>query len=265
MKMRSPSLFFAASLLSLTLLPLQASAQSASVSYPVSAAETESRWGIGAGASLKRKAYEGVGTDTTAIPLLTYENRWVRFAGPTIDLKLPAGSGLAFALRTRYAFEDGYEPGDAPLLNGMAERRSSWWLGGAALWRQPFANLSMEWLADASGHSDGQRLRLAAEKPMRVGNFLHTPRLAVNWLDKNYVDYYYGVTATEARPGRPAYEGQSTVSAELGLRSVYALTREQSVYLDVSASRLGNEIRNSPLVNRSGESALRFGYVYQFR
>lgn len=265
MTMHPPFVAFTATLLALAFLPLQAAAQSASVNYPVSVAEKENRWGIGAGINLKRKAYAGVGSDTTAIPLLTYENRWVRFAGPTIDLKLPAGSGLDFALRTRYAFEDGYEPGDAPILNGMAERRSSWWLGGAALWRQPFANLSLEWLGDASGHSDGQRVRLAAEKPIRAGNFLHTPRLALNWLDKNYVDYYYGVTAAEARIGRPAYEGDSTVSAEVGLRSVYALTREQSIYLDVSASRLGEEVRNSPLVNRSGESALRFGYVYQFK
>jgi outer membrane protein len=56
------------------------------------------------------------------------------------------------ALRARYAFEDGYEPDDAPVLNGMAERKSGCgWAPmccGAAL-----ADLGAEWLADASGHS----------------------------------------------------------------------------------------------------------------
>ena len=85
---------------------------------------TESAWGMGLGVNLKQKAYAGMGTRTTVIPLLSYENRWVRVAGPVLDLKLPAHGPLVMALRARYAFEDGYEPDDAPVLNGMAERKS---------------------------------------------------------------------------------------------------------------------------------------------
>lgn len=247
-----------------SLVPQASFAQSATVNFPVAPAKPERQWGAGIGINFKQKAYRDVGTDTTAIPLLTYENDWIRFAGPTVDLKLPASRDLSLALRARYAFEDGYEPGDAPILNGMAERKSSLWLGVATLWRGDIAHLGLDWLADASGNSKGQRVRLAVEKPYRIGSFLHTPRVALNWLDDDYVDYYYGVRASEARAGRPAYEGKSTVSAELGLRSVYAFTRQHSVYLDVSATRLGDKIKDSPLVDRSNESAFRFGYVYQF-
>lgn len=246
-------------------LPQAARAQSATVDFPVDAKRAEQRWRLGAGINFKQKAYRGVDIDTTAIPLLTYENDWIRFAGPTVDLKLPATRPLSLALRARYAFEDGYEPGDAAALGGMNERKSSLWLGVAALWRTDVGNIGLDWLADASDHSNGQRLRLALEKPYRMGSFLHSPRLALNWLDDQYVDYYYGVTPSEARIGRPAYEGESTLSTELGLRSVYAFSREHSVYLDVSTTRLGSAIKDSPLVDRSNESALRFGYLYQFR
>lgn len=99
---------------------------------------TESAWGVGLGVNLKQKAYAGMGTRTTVIPLLSYENRWVRVAGPVLDLKLPAHGPLVMALRARYAFEDGYEPDDAPVLNGMAERKSGCgWAPmccGAAAW-----------------------------------------------------------------------------------------------------------------------------------
>jgi outer membrane protein len=63
--------------------------------------------------------------------------------------------------------EDGYEPDDAPILNGMAERKPGLWLGGGALWWHDTANVSFEWLADASGHSDGQRVRVGLKNPTR--------------------------------------------------------------------------------------------------
>ncbi len=168
-------------------------------------------------------------------------------------------------MRARYAFEDGYEPDDAPILNGMAERKSSLWLGVAGRWRHEVAHLGLDWLADASDHSEGQRLQVTVEKPYRLGNFLHTPRLALNWLDEDYVDYYYGVRPSEARAGRPAYQGESTLNTELGLRSAYTFSRQHSIYADLSLTWLGDGIKDSPLVDRDHESAIRFGYVYQFR
>lgn len=251
--------------LALGMLPQPAHAQSKTVNFPVDPAHSEQQWGVGAGLNFKQKAYRDVDTDTTTIPLLTYENDWLRFAGPTVDFKLPMGERLSLALRARYAFEDGYEADDAPILNGMAERKPSLWLGVAALWRHEVANVGLDWLADASDHSGGQRLRVSVEKPYRIGSFLHSPRLALSWLDEDYVDYYYGVRTSEARAGRSAYRGESTLSTELGLRSVYAFTRQHSVYLDLSTTWLGDGIKDSPLVDRSNESALRFGYVYQFR
>lgn len=225
---------------------------------------TESAWGVGLGVNLKQKAYSGMGTSTTVIPLLSYENRWVRVAGPVLDLKLPAQGPLVMALRARYAFEDGYEPDDAPVLNGMAERKSSVWLGAHVLWRGSLADLGAEWLADASGHSKGQRLRLSAERTWRMGSVGMTPRLAVQWNDRKTVDYYYGVRANEALPGRPAYSAGAATHVELGLRSTYTWAPQHGVYLDLSTTRLGSGARHSPLVDSSTESALRLGYLYRF-
>lgn len=227
-------------------------------------AVTEPAWGVGLGVNFKQKAYAGMGTSTTVIPLLSYENRWVRVAGPVLDVKLPLQGPVTVAVRARYAFEDGYEPVDAAMLSGMAERKSSVWLGANVLWRGSLADLGAEWLADASGHSKGQRVRLSAEKTWRMGAVGLTPRLAVQWSDRKSVDYYYGVRPGEALPGRPAYRAGAATHAELGLRTTYSWAPPHSVYLDLSATRLGSAVRLSPLVNRSTESALRLGYLYRF-
>jgi len=222
-----------------------------------------SYWGLGLAVSASQRPYRDADNETRALPLLMFENRWVRVAGAGIYLKLPSAGPVSFALRARYAF-DGYEADDAPILNGMAERKSSLWLGGAARWQNPIANLSAEWLGDGSGHSKGQQFKLQLDRSFRAGDVELTPRVAAIWLDRKYVDYYYGVAASEAAAGRPFYEGDASVNAEVGVRAVYSLAPRHALTLDVGATRLGGSIKDSPLVERHNLSRVSFGYVYRF-
>ena len=246
--------------------PLLVACLAASLPLPALAADepaADSQWGVGLGVAVSQRPYRDADNETRALPLLMYENRWVRIGGPGIDLKLPSAGPVSFALRARYAF-DGYEQGDAPILNGMAERKDSLWLGGAAKWRNEVADLSAEWVGDASGNSTGQQFKLQLDRSFRAGAFQFTPRVAATWLDRKYVDYYYGVTAPEATAGRPFHEGEATVNAEVGLRTVYALAPRHALSLDVGTTRLGTGITNSPLVERRNVSRVSFGYAYRF-
>lgn len=223
----------------------------------------DSQWGLGLAVGVSQRPYRDADNETRALPLLTYENRWVRIGGPGIDLKLPSAGPVSFALRARYAF-DGYEQDDAPILNGMTERKDSFWLGGAAKWHNPIVDVSAEWLGDVSSHSKGQQFKLQLDRSFRAGAFQFTPRVAATWLDRKYVDYYYGVTAPEVTADRPFYEGAATVNAEVGLRTVYGLAPRHALSLDVSTTRLGTGIKDSPLVERRNVSRVVFGYVYRF-
>jgi len=246
--------------------PLLAACLAAGLPLPSLAADeptAESQWGLGLAVGVSQRPYRDADNQTRALPLLIYENRWVRIAGPGIDLKLPSAGPVSFALRARYAF-DGYEQGDAPILNGMIERKDSVWLGAAAKWHNPIVDLSAEWLGDVSGHSKGQQFKLQLDRGFRTGAFEFTPRVAAIWLDRKYVDYYYGVTAPEVAAGRPFYEGDATVNNEIGLRTVYSLAPRHALSLDVSATRLGSAIKDSPLVERRNLSSVRLGYVYRF-
>jgi outer membrane scaffolding protein for murein synthesis (MipA/OmpV family) len=197
------------------------------------------------------------------LPLLFFDNRWIRAAGTGIDLKLPSAGPLSFALRATYSF-DGYKPGDAPVLAGMAERKASFWLGATTTWHDPLADVSFELLGDASGHSKGQRAKLAIDHGFVFGSVELRPRVAVDWMDAKYVDYYYGVRAEEATAGRPEYRGKATFDPELGVRARYAFAPHQAAFLDVNSTRLGNEIANSPLVGRRTPTGVSLGYLYRF-
>ena len=228
-----------------------------------------SSWGLGIAAISKQQPYTGIGRETRALPLLSYENSWFRFNGLGAEVKLPRlGLGerqsIDFRLVGRYDMS-GYEADDAPILNGMDERKGGFWAGAKATWRNDLAHLSADWSADASGHSKGQRFVLSLEKNFRLGpQLMLTPRLGAVWLDKKYVDYYFGVRSHEANAGRAAYSAKAGVNTGLGLRGAYMFDSHHSLFLDVAVTSLAKEIKNSPLVDRSTENRVLLGYLYRF-
>ncbi|MDR7295538.1 outer membrane protein [Pelomonas aquatica] len=256
---------FACTTLMAALIPTTSWSQQ---SAPGGAAPETSRWAVGLGASSRQLAYAGVERKNRALPLLYFENRWLRFAGVGAEIKLlNPGFGEAQrvtgGLRVKYE-DEGFEADDAPRLAGMDERKASIWGGATATWHNPVAQLSAEWVADLSGHSKGQKLLLQAERRFGWGSVSLTPRVQLQWLDRKYVDYYFGVRADEATLARPAHAGQAAMALEAGVRVDYALTARHAVFLDVSGTRLPGEITLSPLVDRKTTSRAAIGYLYRF-
>jgi MipA family protein len=221
------------------------------------------QWGLGLGVSSETSPYRGVGTETNALPMLSFENRYVRVRGPSLDLKLPSAGPVSMALNAHYSTQ-GYKASDATELQGMDQRKGGLWLGASADWHLPWAQLSAEWQGDANGRSDGQQVKLEASRRFQVGDLGLRPHLAFVWQDSAYVDYYYGVRATESRAGRAAYVGSATVNTELGLQMNLPLAPSHSIFLDLSHTFLGSAVKDSPVVDRSGVTAVRAAYVYRF-
>ena len=68
-----------------------------------------SGWGLGIGAGWQRPVYAGAENKTRVLPLISFENEYVRVLGLGADLKLPSAGPLSFSVRARYALGDGYE------------------------------------------------------------------------------------------------------------------------------------------------------------
>ncbi|WP_236470454.1 MipA/OmpV family protein [Pseudomonas syringae] len=222
-----------------------------------------SQWSMGLGAAMERRAYRDFDDKAQPIPILTYENKWIRLGFPSIDIKLPQAGPVDFRLRARYT-NDGYENSDSPYLDGMDERKNSIWLGGAATWRNNIADVSVEALVDGSGNSNGSRFKLQVDRRFGAGAWGFTPRAAVHMLDSSFVDYYYGVRPAEVRANRLQYNGESATNIELGFRTDYAFASKQMVFLDLGTTYLGSSIKDSPLVERGQQPGARAGYVYRF-
>jgi outer membrane protein len=228
-------------------------------------------WGLGIAGLSQQQPYAGIDRNNIAIPLIYFENRWVELMGPWLDLKLPGfewgeDQELKLALRTQLFGFDGYKAKDAPILNGMDERKAGIFAGPSFKWSNALVGVFGEWQFDVSGNSKGQRISIGLERQFHVGEHLmFTPSATATWLDKKYADYYYGVRGAEARTGRPAYAGDSTVNAEFSLRTDYMFDQRQAVFMQVGYTALGSRIKDSPLTDRSGETMVLVGYLYRFR
>lgn len=228
----------------------------------LSNATNVTHWGLGVGVNVEALPYKRDGSKVSPVPMLNFDNKWVRLGGTGVDLKIGQWSGVSVALRGQFALFDGYKGSDAPILNGMQDRHGAFWYGPALTWDSAFGKLSGDYLL---GGNKGERAKIGYGKSFALGSFSIEPHVGLEWLSDKYVDYYYGVRPSEARAGRPAYSGQSTWNVSVGSRVDYKLTPHQKIILDVGVSHLGSGITDSPLVGKRFVPEATIGYLYQFK
>lgn len=227
-------------------------------------------WGLGLAALSQQQGYTGIDRENIAIPVIYFENRWVQLFGPWLDIKLPElewgeDQKLSSGVRTQLFGFNGYEPDDAPILNGMEERKNGIFAGPFAKWSNPIVDVSLEWMLDATGDSEGQRMTVGLEKQFHFGEHLMlTPSVTATWMDDTYVDYYYGVRTSEARTGRAAFVADSTMNTDFSLRTDYMFDQHHAAFAMLQYTALGSEIEDSPLTDRSSETMVLMGYMYRF-
>ncbi|SEI07890.1 outer membrane protein [Rheinheimera pacifica] len=228
-----------------------------------------SSWGLGVAVGSSQKAYTDIDRDTKVLPILSYENRYIRLAGPELAVKLPGyqfseSNKLNFSVIGKYDFTD-YKQSDAPILNGMEDRDGGFWAGFKAEWQNSLVDISAEYITEVAGDSEGSAFNFGLERTWHFKqHFMFTPRVVVSLLDKKYVDYYYGVRANEVTADRAYYQGESAVNIEVGARGGYMFKQKHFVFLDVSVTSLASEIKDSPLVDSSTENRVILGYIYRF-
>jgi outer membrane protein len=229
----------------------------------------DSSWGLGIGVINMQKPYKGMDRETKALPMISFENEYVKVGGLGLEVKLP-GLDLGESNRIKFGILGklelgGYEASDSPFLAGMAEREGGFWAGAKAEWENELVDVSAQWTGDMSGHSEGRQFSLGLEKNFRLSDkVMLVPHAAAHWLDKKYVDYYYGVHANEATASRGAYTGKAGVNMEVGLRAMYHIDRNHGVLFDVSVTSLAKGIKDSTLVDRSSTNRVLLGYKYSF-
>lgn len=155
------------------------------------------------------------------------------------------------------------DPADYPEWNGMQQRKGQLEAGVGANVITPYALLTTRVATDISGRSKGGEMLLWSDFPIVRSNLLLMPGLGMLWRNSNLANYYFGgVAQDEAAPGRPAYDVGNSLSLMASLVSSYRFNKQWLGMVLVGYEHYSSGIKNSPLVQHSGETTLVTGVGY---
>ncbi len=218
---------------------------------------------LGLGTVFSTNPYQGADWKINPLPLLTYEGDHFFVRGTNAGYHLFKQNNLTLSLLGSYRMA-GYDSGDSPFLQGMADREETLEAGLQVSLATSFGHFSATLLSDVLDEHNGQEAKLTFSKRFPVQNFFVSPFVSAIWQSDQLVDYYYGVRTTEATIARPAYQVNNSILMQIGLMANYLFSEHWSISGRVSMTRLADEISDSPIVDDDLVTSVFFSIGYQF-
>ncbi|WP_194755652.1 MipA/OmpV family protein [Aliidiomarina indica] len=239
---------------------LSAACLSALVSVNVYADEVEPSgpplgWSFGAAVISNDLSYRGVDSDVIVVPAVGYEGEDYFIRG------LTAGRHL-YRDRTHQVWAminldlsrfKPSESSDAAMAQLDARDRSANIGIGYRYSPNRWVMVSANANTDITGRHNGQRAQLQYSLPLNrpMQAWQISPQIGVNYMSKDYVDYYFGISETEAgRSGLPAYTGKHSVNPFIGISGYQYFTEHLSFAAGYQYARTASGIADSPMATQ---------------
>jgi MipA family protein len=124
---------------------------------------------------------------------------------------------------------------------------------------------AVEALKDVSDTHDGMAVTASVGTMFELSDrFSIGARAGATWMDRKLATYSYGVLASEARAGLPAYQVQDSLIPSLGIEANFALSDHMALVGGVSAEFLPDSVTASPIVKRDTVVSAMIGVRYAF-
>ncbi len=221
---------------------------------------------VGGGAASFKSPYKDFKDTSSAYLLGAYEGENFSVGSEGINYRLLGDDEGPFSLyATLVSVGMGFETDDSPFFAGMEERDSSFDLGLSASYQLGDSVIGASVLHDISGAHEGFTADLNYSYQLPLGETaMFVPTVGVNYLSKEFTDYYFGVRASEATASRAAYKADATANAYVGYSLDMPLNDSWSINHSASYIWLGDEITDSSLVDRDTSWFASLGVAYRF-
>jgi outer membrane protein len=220
--------------------------------------------GLGAGIRISGQPYINKSTKTDLVPLYLYQGKYLFAEGTKFGAHLlPKQKTVSLDLLIRYDFSQ-LKPEDDAYFAGIEEREQSVQGGISGSVQGGWGKLKLEYVTDLLDRHNGQEANLSYRYNFQVGNWAFSPFVTGIWLDDKITDYYYGVSAAEALPDRPAYKPGAAFNFGWGVNSSYHLTDNIFLFGNIGSVGYDSKITRSPLTeeNTTYTAFLGAGYLF---
>ncbi|MBD1580776.1 MipA/OmpV family protein [Pseudoalteromonas sp. S16_S37] len=229
-------------------------------------AQAQGNFGIGLGLFNGSTEYKDIDTEVYLLPVLMYEGESFSLSPTRGEFHLPISSNMWVSAIGALRLQ-GYDADDNATFKGMDDRDIGFDLGASInFYNEEIGFLSLEWLADVTGTSEGNEVSAIWAYPIEGKALTITPSVFWRWQSDDLINYYYGVKTKEVTATRAAYtpDAASTFGAALSLD--YKLTASVTLFSEISAYSLDDEVKNSPLIDNDKDMGYgaSIGFVYSF-
>ncbi len=197
------------------------------------------------------------------IPLYLFEGRYLFAHGTVGGIHVIRKDRFQFNLIGQFRFQD-LSPSRDAFYEGIRKRKHSFDSGIEFIVRGNWGQLKLDWTTDTINRHNGQEVDLAYRYNYERGRWSFSPYLNWTWQDENLTNYYYGVSAVEARPDRPAYSPGEAYNFGYGMNTSYQLTDRTLFFANVGLEKIDPTLAQSPLVEESMMWAALIGGTYMF-
>ena len=225
-------------------------------------------YALGVAVTVSQSPYTAGSSSITPYPYLTSFND-PAFTRDWLLLFDDAGTGL------RYVSESGFEIGavgrvrtggfGADVTQEYFELREREWtaeLGAIAGYRGWPIHFQGRVYTDVLGRHGGEVSELSVSWPLQRDWGFFIPMVDAVHQSGEFNRYYFGVTEAESRPGRPEYAPGADTNIRVRLRAGYRLSDHWLLTGYLQAEMLGDEISNSPIVDRDTLYSYNIGLAY---
>ncbi|KAF7771268.1 outer membrane protein [Pseudoalteromonas citrea] len=224
---------------------------------------SELTWSLGIAAITSDQGYLDVGTETNLVPIIGLQYGDFSLLGPRASYKLFNNGQIELSAIGNLRF-DGYEVADGDVFIGMEDRDMSFDAGIEAEIDTDFGEFGVALLHDITSTHKGFELSASYGIPFMFKNGRVMPYVSANYQSEDLADYYFGVKQNEATSSRAFYQLDATTNFEIGIGSDWMFNNKHIIKADISYSAYGSDIKDSPLIDKSGEAQILVGYAYVF-
>lgn len=224
-------------------------------------------YALGVALSVSESPYSGASTSVYPYPYLTsfrhpaFTDDWLLVADGNVGARWVSDSGWVLGGLGRINTL-GLGDADRSFVQGLDER--GWTLEAGPLigWRRWPVHLELRAYKELLGWRDGFPAQFEISLPREHEYGYVVPSFDLRYQSKDYNQHYFGVTPEESRPGRPVYTPGASLAWRLRLRYGHRVAEKWLLTTTVAWERLGDEVADSPLVDRHAMWSASLGLAY---
>lgn len=222
--------------------------------------EPELNISLGLGAGYSESIYKGIDDDSAALPLFDIEYGNFYISGFEAGYTYYETDTLSLYAAIAADDLDG-ERTDSRQLRDV-DSGTNLVLGAEMI--TEVGMLSVSVAQDVADEHKGTQVNLGWGVPVEFGDLTVFPAVSASWVSDKLVNHYYGVSASQARAGRAAYDGDSAWIYGVGVSAEYALNQDWTIIGAVDYERYSDEITDSSIVSEDAIVSAMMGIRYQF-